>query len=109
MSNDWKTSAELAKALVDYRRAADHLRRAVEKQISDAAEQVAHIYNFAGAPDAEANARGAVMLKIGGRITDHLAGISAELGAMVGVLKQAVEFMEEAEAKRRKDSAQYKV
>ena len=109
MPNDWKTSAELAQAIVSYRRAADDLRRVADKQISDAGEQVAHLYSFAGAPDAEANARGAVMLKLGVRVTNHLARISAELGTMVGVLKQAVEFMDEAEAKRRKDSAQYKV
>lgn len=109
MPNDWKTSAELAQAIVSYRRATDDLRRTAAAQISNAGEQVAHIYNFAGAPDSEANAQGAVMLRIGSRITDHLTAISTELGGMVGVLKQAVAFMDEAEAKRRKDSAQYKV
>jgi hypothetical protein len=110
MPNDWRTAAELATTITAYRRAVHDLtRRNHSHGASDAGEVVAHIYNFAGADDATANARGGEMIRVGAAIQGHLDEIGKLLGTANGILKKAVEFMDDAEAKRKHTAATYRV
>lgn len=101
------TTAELAQRLSEYRKAAHRLQ--VMASPSDAAEHIAHMYNWAGATDSEANARGAKMIRVGAQIMEALRTIEAQLGQAQVILKTASDYADEQDAKRRSQASKYKV
>ena len=110
MPNDWKTAPELMLAITTYRKAVHTLVRENRSHgATNAGELIAHIYNFAGADDSTADTHGRNMIRAVADILESLEAIDQQLGHAKAILKAAVDFMDDAETKRRHAASTYRV